>query len=90
MILLLCVAFPPIDLGEDVQMNLSGNSFFDPLIGLALIALAGLLLTRGVRDLGNSLTPFPVLTGWSGGGDGIAGEILESRRIRMDVRIRIF
>ncbi|EEH58671.1 uncharacterized protein MICPUCDRAFT_56745 [Micromonas pusilla CCMP1545] len=59
MILLLCVAFPPIDLGEDVQMNLSGNSFFDPLIGLALIALAGLLLTRGVRDLGNSLTPFP-------------------------------
>ena len=59
MALLFCVVFPPFG-GSTTKTDLGlENNVTDPLIGLALLGVAGLLLFKGSMDLGNSLTPFP-------------------------------
>lgn len=59
MALLFCVAFPPFG-GSTTKADLGlDNNVTDPLIGLALLGVAGVLLFKGSMDLGNSLTPFP-------------------------------
>lgn len=59
MVLLFCIAFPPA--GGDVTKADLGlePSWSDPVIGLSLLLLCGVMLKQGVSDLGNSLTPFP-------------------------------
>ena len=59
MVLLFCIAFPPV--GGDVTKADLGlqPSLSDPVIGLSLLLLCGVMLKQGVSYLGNSLTPFP-------------------------------
>lgn len=59
MVLLFCIAFPPAG-GDITKADLGLQpSLTDPLIGLSLLLLCGVMIKQGVADLGNSLTPFP-------------------------------
>ena len=59
MVLLFCIAFPPAG-GDLTKADLGLQpSLTDPVIGVSLLLLCGVMIKQGVADLGNSLTPFP-------------------------------